>query len=158
MRLATTEEVEMHRPPTTDRDWLAITAISFLVANLLHGADHIRQHFAGVDTEVLVGGGMLTAAAVAVAIITSRQDRRAPLLATFVGFIAAALVAASHLAPHWGALSDSYINDIHPDALSWVVMVLEVVAGLLLGVVGAHRLRAPTQRADNHGTLRMLPS
>lgn len=147
----------MHRPPTTDRDWLAVAATSFLAANLLHGADHVRQHLAGVDTEVLVGGGMLTAAAVAVAIATRRRDRRAPLLATVVGFMAAALVAASHLAPHWGALSDSYVNDIHPDALSWAVMVLEVVAGLLLGVVGSRRLGVPTQRADG-GALRMLPS
>jgi hypothetical protein len=139
----------MHRPLRIGRDWLAIAATAFLAANLLHGADHIRQHLAGVDTEVLVGGGMLTAAAVAVLIVVRRRDPRAPLLATVVGFAAAVLVAASHIAPHWSVLSDSYIDDIHADALAWAVMLLEFAAGFLLGVVGVHELRARARGAND---------
>jgi hypothetical protein len=130
-------------------DWLAIAAVAFLAANLLHGADHLRQHLAGVDTEVLVGGGIVTAAAVAILIVVLLRDPRAPLLATVVGFAAALLVAASHIAPHWSVLSDSYIDDIHPDALAWAVMLLEVATGCVLGVVGASSLRAKVRGADD---------
>jgi hypothetical protein len=139
----------MHRPLRIGRDWLAIAATAFLAANLLHGADHIRQHLAGVDWEVFVIGSMLTAAAVVVHRVTLRRSPRAPLIATVVGFAAAVLVAAGHIAPHWSALSDSYINDIHPDALAWTVMLLEVAAGFLLGVAGVLGLRARARGADD---------
>ena len=141
----------MHQPPRIGRDWLAIATMAFLAANLLHGADHIRQHLAGLDVAVKVGGAMLTVAAVEV--FRRRRDPRAPLLATIVGFTAAILVAASHIAPHWSVVSDSYIDDIHPDALSWAVMLLEVVAGFLLGVVGVHTLRKRARDADDSGAL-----
>jgi hypothetical protein len=131
------------------RDGLAIAALAFLAANLLHGADHVRQHLAGVDTEVMVGGGVLTAAAAAVLIVVMRRDPHAPLLATVVGFAAALLVAGSHIAPHWSVLSDSYIDDIHPDALAWAVMLLEVAASFVLGVVGIYGLRARARGADD---------
>ncbi len=123
------------------RDWLLIAAGAFLGANLLHGADHMRQHLAGVDTEVLVGGALLTVSAAAVFVAAQRRSQRAPLLAALVGFATAVLVAASHVAPHWSALSDSYVDDIHPDVLSWAVMVLEIAAGCVLGIVGLRRLR-----------------
>jgi drug/metabolite transporter (DMT)-like permease len=131
------------------RDWLATAAMALLGANLLHGADHVRQHLDSVNTVVRVGGGMLAAAAVAVVIVVLRRHPRAPLLATLVGFAAAILVSASHVAPHWSVLSDSYIDDVHPDVLSWAVMLLEVAAGFLLGVVGAHTLRAQARGADD---------
>src|SRR3954471_9802007 len=103
-------------------DWLAIAAIAYLAANLLHGADHIRQELAGVNVAIATGGAMLTAAGGAVVIVALRHDPRTPLVATVVGFAAAILVAASHIAPHWGVLSDSYVDDVHPDALSWLVV------------------------------------
>jgi hypothetical protein len=122
------------------RNPLAVAATIFLAANLLHGADHIRQHLAGLDVAVKVGGAMLTVAAVVV--FRRRHDRRAPVLAAVVGFSTAVLVAASHVAPHWSALSDSYVDDIHPDALSWTVMLFEIAAAFVLGVVGTHYLHA----------------
>jgi hypothetical protein len=135
----------MDQRPQTGRDWLVIAAGVFLAANLLHGADHMRQHLAGVDTEVMVGGALLTAAAVAVFIAVLRRAERAPLFATVVGFAAAILVLQAHVAPHWSALSDSYVDDIHPDALSWAVMLLEVAAAFVLGVVGLYSSRARVQ-------------
>jgi hypothetical protein len=141
----------MHRPTRTPRDWLAVSATVLLVANLLHGADHLRQHLAGVDVAVFVGGSMLTAAAVVVFRLRHHSD--APLLATAVGFTAAVLVAASHIAPHWSTLSDSYISDIHADVLSWAIMLLEVAAGFLLGVVGMQELRAGARGARDRAPL-----
>ena len=51
-------------------------------------------------------------------------------------------VIASHVAPHWSAFSDSYF-EIHADALSWIVMLAEVVAAAYLGFVGFRELRRP---------------
>jgi hypothetical protein len=59
---------------------------------------------------------------------------------TVLGLSAAAGIAASHLAPHWSAFSDSY-PQIHADAISWVVVLLEIGAAALLAVVGAVELR-----------------
>jgi hypothetical protein len=129
-------------------DWLALAAIAYLAANLLHGADHLRQELAGVNVAVAAGGAMLTAAGVAAVIIALRHDPRTPLVATVVGFTAAILVAGSHLAPHWSVLSDSYVDDIHPDAVSWVVVSLEIAAALLLGAVGLYRMTSQ-QRAQH---------
>jgi hypothetical protein len=133
----------MDESAPTRFDGLGIAATAFLAANLLHTADHVRQHMAGVNVEIMIGGGMLTVAAVLVAIVALRRYRRAALLAAIVGFTAAALVSASHLAPHWSVISDSYLDDIHPDVLSWAVMLLEVGTGVVLGVVGLYRLRIP---------------
>jgi hypothetical protein len=129
-------------------DWLAIAALGYLAANLLHGADHIRQELAGVNVPVAVGGAMLTAAGVAAVLIALRQDPRTPLVATVVGFSAAILVAAAHIAPHWSVLSDSYVDDVHADALSWAVVALEIAAAFFLGAVGLYRTasrRAPAK-------------
>jgi hypothetical protein len=144
----------MDHPHRIRHDWLAIAAIAFLAANLLHSADHLRQHMAGVDVAVKVGGALLTVAAVEV--FRRRRHPGAPLLATVVGFTAAILVAASHIAPHWSLLSDSYVDDIHPDALSWAVMLLEVATAFVLGIVGAHTLRAQARATDGRQTLTPL--
>jgi hypothetical protein len=145
------QEVAMHRPTRTPCDWLAVSATAFLAANLLHSADHLRQHLAGVDVAVFVGGTMLTA--LAVVVFRLRRHSDAPMLATAVGFTGAVLVAASHIAPHWSTLSDSYITDIHADVMSWAVMLLEVAAGFLLGVVGMHELHARARGTHDRGPL-----
>jgi hypothetical protein len=129
-------------------DWLALAAIAYLAANLLHGADHIRQELAGVNVAIATGGALLTAAGIAAVIVALRHDPRTPLVATVVGFAAAILVAGSHLAPHWSVLSDSYVDDVRVDALSWGVVGLEVATALLLGAVGLYRM-ASQQRAQH---------
>jgi hypothetical protein len=64
-----------------------------------------------------------------------------------VGLVAAALVAASHIVPHWSVISASYLDDVHPDVLSWAVMLLEIASGLFLAVVGIRRIHMPEQVA-----------
>src|SRR5437899_8987831 len=97
-------EVNVGQRLGTERDGLAMAATAYLAANLLHGADHLRQHLAGVNAAVGGGGALLTAAAVVVFIAVRRRDPGAPRLAMLVGFAAAVLVAASHIAPHWSVL------------------------------------------------------
>jgi hypothetical protein len=65
-------------------------------------------------------------------------------LGAVLGLSAAAGIAASHLAPHWSALSDSY-PEVHADAISWVVVLLEIAGALLLAAVAVRQLR----RASN---------
>jgi hypothetical protein len=132
--------------PVRDRQALPLAALLFLAANLLHTADHVRQDFAGLNGAILAGGALITAQAVVVVVLARQRHRLAPVVAAAVGFTSAVLVAQSHLAPHWSVFSDSYIDDIHPDLLSWAIVVAEVVTALLLGVVGQRELRAHTPR------------
>ena len=129
-------------------DWLAVAAIAYLAANLLHGADHIRQELAGVNVAIAAGGAVLTAAGIAAVVIALRDDPRMPLVATVVGFSAAILVAASHVAPHWSVLSDSYVDDVSPDTLSWVVVLIEIGAAAFLGAVGLYRTAVRPRHAS----------
>src|SRR3954468_5365001 len=130
----------MHRSLRAGRDWLTIAAGAFLAANLLHGADHVRQHMAGLDTAVKIGGAFITLGAIYA--FRRRHDRNAPLIGALIGLTSAALVIQSHLVPHWSIFSDSYVDDIHPDVVSWVVVMFEVVMALFLGVVGLLEMRA----------------
>ena len=131
----------MQRSASTGSNALVTPAVAFLAANLLHGADHLRQGLDGVSLVVQLGGGLVTAAAVFAVVVAVRRHPSAPAVAVSVGFVAALLVIQSHVIPHWSVLSDSYVDDVHADAVSWVVVWLEIVTALLLGVVGALRLR-----------------
>src|SRR6059058_3019381 len=103
---------------------LRAAAWTFLAANLLHTADHIRQGFDGLAPAIFVGGSGLTLLAVVVVVLVERAHPRASAFATVVGLSGALGIAASHIAPHWSALSDSY-PQIGADALSWIVMLVE---------------------------------
>ncbi|MDX6664747.1 MAG: hypothetical protein QOG68_953 [Solirubrobacteraceae bacterium] len=130
----------MRRPLTT-------AALAFLAANLLHTADHFRQGVGSLTAEILVAGTGLTLSAAVVLVLVVRDHPRAPLFAVVAGFSGAAGILASHVAPHWSALSDPY-PAIGADALSWIVMLIEVGTALALGAAGlrASGARAPTPR------------
>lgn len=119
--------------------------ILFVAANLLHTADHQRQGTSGLSWEI-VGGAAITLAAVASLVLAWRRDERAAVFAVVIGYAAAAGIAASHLAPHWSALSDPY-PAIHADAISWIVMLAEIAAAVLLGVAGVRQLRRASSTA-----------
>ena len=114
--------------------------IIFVAANLLHTADHQRQGTAGLSWEILAGGSAISIAAIASLVLAWRRDERARIFGFVLGLSAAAGIASSHLAPHWSAFSDSY-PQIHADAISWIVVLLEIGAALLLALVGARELR-----------------
>src|SRR3954465_3619948 len=114
--------------------------ILFLAANVLHTADHQRQGTDGLTTEIVLGGAAITLAAIASLVLALRRDERAPIFGAVLGLSAAAGIAASHIAPHWSAFSDSY-PQIHADAISWVVVLLEIAGALLLAAVSARELR-----------------
>jgi hypothetical protein len=127
--------------------------IAFVAANLLHTADHQRQGTEGLSTEIFLGGSAITIAAIASLVLALRHDERAPIFAAVVGLSAAAGIAASHVAPHWSAFSDSY-PEIGADAISWVAVVLEIGGALILAAVGTRELR----RASNSAPRAAVPA
>jgi peptidoglycan biosynthesis protein MviN/MurJ (putative lipid II flippase) len=128
------------------RDSLAIAAVAFVVANLLHTADHLRQGLGGLTPAILVGGTSLTVLAIVVMVMALRGHPRAPAFCAVVGLSGAVGVAASHLAPHWSTLSDPY-PDLSVDALSWAVMLAEIAAALVLAIVALRQLTRQPQHA-----------
>jgi len=128
---------------------LTTASIAFIAANVLHTLDHLRQGTGDLSTEILAGGTVISLLAIGTLVLVLRHDRRAPLVATVVGLWSAVGVAASHIAPHWSAFSDSY-PQIHADALSWAVMLAEIVAAAALGLVALTELRAAGRPAAAH--------
>jgi hypothetical protein len=122
-------------------DALAVATIAFVAANTPPTLDHIRQGTGRLTTEVWAGGSVISVLAVITLVMVLRRNPQAPLVATVVGFWTALGVFASHVLPHWSAFSDSY-PALHVDALSWVIVWLEIGAAFALGVVGARALRS----------------
>jgi hypothetical protein len=121
-------------------DGLSVAAIAFFAANVLHTLDHQRQGTARLTTEIYVGGSVISILAIVTLVMALRRNAQAPLVATVVGFWTALGVIASHILPHWSAFSDPY-PALHVDALSWVIVLLEIGAAFALGAVGVMRLR-----------------
>jgi hypothetical protein len=120
-------------------DTLSLAASAFVAANVLHTLDHMRQGTGDLATEVLAGGTVLSILAVLTLVLALRHHPRAALWAAVVGTWSALGVMASHVAPHWSAFSDPY-PELSLDVLSWVVMLAEIAAALVLAVVGAREL------------------
>jgi hypothetical protein len=119
---------------------LVLAGGAFVGANVLHTLDHLRQGTGDLATEVLAGGTVLSILAVLTLALALRHHPRAALWAAVVGTWSALGVLAAHAAPHWSAFSDSYF-EIDVDALSWAVMLAEVLAAACLGLVGFTELR-----------------
>jgi hypothetical protein len=125
-------------------DTLSLAAAAFVAANVLHTLDHLRQGTGDLATEILAGGTVLSILAVITLLLALRRHPRTSLWAAVVGTWSALGVIASHIAPHWSAFSDSYF-EIDADALSWAVMLAEVLAAAYLGLVGFRQLRRPAR-------------
>src|SRR5439155_16315060 len=107
------------------------------------GTDHLRQArgLSALTPEVLWGGAVIAIAAFATLPLTLARHPRAPLTAAVVGLWTAVAVSASHLARQWSAFSDPYPS-LSLDAYSWTVMLAEIAAALVFGLVGVRELRA----------------
>src|SRR5690348_13913457 len=100
-------------------------AIAYLVMDLVHFGDHIRQGRTLTPAVYSLGTIGLVAILAAVVLLMSRY-RYAPLLASAVGFATAIGLVAVHLAPRWSSLlSDSY-QVLSLDWLSWAIVYLQV--------------------------------
>jgi hypothetical protein len=123
---------------------LTTAAALFVGTNVVHSLDHARQGFDRLSTEIVVAGSLLTVGAVVALVLALRADRRAPVVCLAVGVSGMLGISASHLAPHWSALSDPY-PDLSLDVLSWAVMLAELTTAAALAAVSAREL--PRRRA-----------
>lgn len=118
--------------------WLKYCALFYALGLALHTADHLRRGLDVLTPQVIWAGNLSTAAGITVAILVILGHRSGPLLAAVTGVPVAVGVAAVHLLPKWSALSDPFL-DAHGTgvtALSWSVVLIEIVGALSMGVVG----------------------
>lgn len=110
-------------------------AIAFVLTWLGHTADHARRGLTATTEEVVWGGtfvGLLAAVSITL-ILTGHAI--APMVAAVIFPSIAFGVAATHLLPGWGFLSDPILVDSTTDGWSIVAVVPEIVAAAVLGAV-----------------------
>lgn len=121
---------------------LGRAALLLTAADVLHALDHLRQG-RDLTSEVYVAGVSGWIALALLFVLIARGHRLAAPYAAAVGVSVAAGFLAVHIAPHWSAFSDPY-SAFDPDALSWVLVALPIVAAVNL-VAQAARARARTR-------------
>jgi hypothetical protein len=109
---------------------LGRASLLLVAADVLHALDHTRQGRA-LASEVYVAGVAGWIALALLLVLVARGHRLAAPYAAAVGVSVAAGFLAVHLAPHWSAFSDPY-SGFDPDALSWALVVVPVLAALNL--------------------------
>ena len=119
-------------------DALTTAAAAFVLVDLLHFADHVRQGRA-LGPGVTTPGSISLVLAIAVLVLAVRHNRVAPALAAGLGAIVAIGVLGVHLLPPWGAYSDSYLP-LHLDALSYVSLATLSISAAVLALTGARQL------------------
>jgi hypothetical protein len=123
---------------------LGRAALLLVVADVLHAIDHTRQGRT-LASEVYVAGVAGWIALALLLWLVARGHRLAAPYAAAVGLSVAVGFLAVHVAPHWSAFSDPY-SAWNPDALSWALVVIPVLAALNL-VAQAARARARARRS-----------
>ena len=124
---------------------LRVTGVVFLVALLVHAADHLRRGFDVLTTTVFWAGNFQLFSAVVALVLVFRRHRWAPAAAVVVGFASAVGFTAAHLLPHWSTFSDSFTgSEVAPDvtAFSWFAALFEIGADLAFGGAGVRLLRS----------------
>ena len=123
---------------TDEHRWLKYCALFYALGLALHTADHLRRGLDVLTPQVIWAGNLSTAVGITVAIMVILGHRYGPMLAAVTGVPVALGVAAVHLLPKWSALSDSFVNahNTGVSALSWTVVLIEIVGALAMGVVG----------------------
>jgi hypothetical protein len=117
---------------------LPASATAYVVLNLLHVADHVRQGRA-LAPQVTLPGTAVLVVAVALAVLAWSRHPIAPYLGLAFGLVTSIGLVVVHLVPQWGAYSDSYLP-LHLDALSWVSVLALLAAGIAVGVSSTFRV------------------
>src|SRR4051794_30491348 len=121
------------------------TAIVFMVALALHGADHLRRGADVVTAQVRAAGAVQFLLGAVTVVLVLRRHPFAPAAAIAVGFSSAVGFTAAHLLPHWSAFSDPFTGStVAPgvNVLSWLATVVEIAADVALGAAGVAAYRA----------------
>lgn len=123
------------------RSALLPPALVYLAMVVLHTADHVRQGRELPLALSFVGAGALVGAVVAV-VVAHRAPTWAGAVLLFIGIFSTVDLAAVHLVPKWGLLSDPYA-DAGVDALSWIQLFAYMAAGLWMALAGLRRMGRP---------------
>jgi hypothetical protein len=123
---------------------LGRAALLLVAADVLHALDHARQG-RDLSSEVYVAGVAGWIALAVLLVLVARGHRLAASYAAAVGLSVAVGFLAVHVAPHWSSFSDPY-PAWDPDALSWALVVVPIVAALNL-VARAARARTRMRRS-----------
>jgi hypothetical protein len=121
---------------------LRIAAGIYAFGLVLHTFDHLRRGLDASPVAVLWAGNLSTLLGVAAIILVLAGHRWAPAFAAITGIPVAIGVAAVHLLPPWGALSESFLDGGNGiNAMSWIVVVIEIAGAIAMGVAGLVALR-----------------
>jgi len=128
---------------------MRIGAVIYVIGLVLHTADHIRRGTGVISPEVFWLGVVSTAAGVLTVALIAARHRLAPLAASLFGIPVAIGVAAVHLPPYWGVLSDPFTGSrtLGITPFSWFVVLTEIAGAALLGAAAIAALGQP-QTAD----------
>jgi hypothetical protein len=123
---------------------LGRAALLLTAADVAHALDHTRQ---GRDlaSEVYAAGISGWIALALMLVLIARGHRLAAPYAAAAGLAVGAGFVAVHVLPRWSAFSDPY-SAWDPDALSWALVVIPLLAAVNL-VVQAARARSRTHRS-----------
>jgi len=123
--------------------YLRAAAVVYAVGLALHTADHLRRGLDTVTPAVLWAGNVSTAIGLVTVVLVLNRHRLGPFVAAVTGVPIALGVAAVHLLPDWGALSDPFVGGAAAGvtAWSWTVVLVEIAGALMLGLAGALVLR-----------------
>ena len=114
-------------------------AILYATGTLLHTLDHLRRGTDVVTSQVLWAGSISTPIAVVAIFLALAGYRYAPVLAVAFGFPHAIGIAAVHLLPHWGVLSDSLTSHA-ASPVSYVAVLAEIIGALCFAAAGSYVL------------------
>ncbi len=124
------------------RTALGWPAVIFTATWVIHTADHVRR---GTETtpDGVIWGGTLVAVLASVALTLIATGHPIAPMATALVFPAIAIgVAASHLLPDWGWLSEPLLIEPVADRLAAAAASLEIVGAAYLGWCGLRIVRA----------------
>jgi hypothetical protein len=124
--------------------------VVFLVALLVHGADHLRRGFDVITGQVFWAGNVQLLLAVIAVTLVFRRHPLGPKAAVAIGLPSAIGFVAAHLLPHWSALSDSFTGSKvapHVTGFSWFAALFEIAADLFFAYAGLQAIKAGTERA-----------
>ena len=126
---------------------LQYATVLYGIGLLAHIADHLRRGIDVLTPEVLWAGNFSTLAGLALIVAVFARNRVAPGASAVFGFGAAFGVAAVHLLPHWSAFSDAFpgSHDAGVTAVSWAVVLVEIVGSLAMGIAGMAAFRSSSR-------------
>ena len=132
-----------------------MAATFYLVAWLIHSADHVRRGLFDVSIGVQVLGNTQVLLTLGFAWLLWKRHPLAPVAAIGLGVPVTIGIAFAHLGPDLGTFSDSLWAD-GIDAFTWLAVILELLGSTVLAVGGWLAWRATDYAPPRWGDLNPL--